>query len=390
MTYARARLWLGITAVGSLVVLSSLALGLGLPNRWLSAATSHSVSDGWQLAAVLLMGLVWLLPFDYLGGQWAPRRFGRLAGEDHSWWARYLTVAAAQFSVFLLVAMGLLTSGRWGGWLAAVLFAAGAMWLIDQLRTWYVLRLALSREQFLPAVSRAIDRAVVWGTRPKADVVVVEHTDEGFTGGIVWRLGRPVIVLPRLWIEQLSAESLACVLARRASAIESGAFRRGTYVAYLWNLGGLAICGLLPLAGFTSVATLVTTGLYFTIWSFIGLLWLPSVSRQAARALDQQLSETAGSRQVDGVAIDEIVRQTALQLDRWQDHEPRRGVWIERIFHPIPSAETRGSATPKSDWAAWNSARLTLAYSWGCAGLLSRAVHCNLGRPELWLILPID
>jgi len=390
MTYARARLWLGISAVGSLVVLSSLALGLGLPSRWLSAETSFSATDIWQLSAVMLVGLLWLVPFDFLGGQWTPRRFGRLTGPDPLWWRRYLTVASTQAVVYVAVSLGLLTSGRWGGGTAVVLFAATAMWLIDQFRTWYVLRRALPREQFLPAVSQAIDRAVSWGVRPKAEVVVVEHADEGFTGGIVWRLWRPVIVLPRLWMEQLSTESLACVLARRSAAIRSGAFFRGTAVAYLWNLGGLAVCGLLPFAGFTSVATLVTTGLYFTIWSFVGLLWLPSLSRQAARALDQQLSETATSRQGDAVAIDEIVRETALQLDRWQDHEPRRGAWIERIFHPIPSAATRGSATPRSDWAAWNSARLTLAYSWGCAGLLSRAVYCNLGRPELWLILPID
>lgn len=390
MTYARARLWLGITAVGSLVVLSSLAVGLGLPSRWLSTETSFSAADVWQLAAVLLMGLVWLLPFDYLGGQWTPRRFGRLAGPDPLWWSRYRTVAGVQALVYLVVALALLASGRWGGWWAAVLFAAAATWLIDQFRTWYVLRWALPRDQFLPAIAHAVDRAMRWGVRPKADVVVVEHLDEGFTGGLVWRLWRPVIVLPRLWIEQLSPERLACVLARRSVAIQSGAFFRGTAVAYLWNLGGLTLCGLLPAAGFTSVAALVTTGLYFTIWSFLGLLWLPSLSRQAARALDQQLSETAASRQVDGLAIEEIVRQTALQLDRWQDHEPRRAVWIERIFHPIPSAATRGGATPTSDWAAWNSARLTLAYSWGCAGLLSRAVHCNSGRPELWLILPID
>ncbi|WP_146526280.1 hypothetical protein [Novipirellula artificiosorum] len=39
---------------------------------------------------------------------------------------------------------------------------------------------------------------------------------------------------------------------------------------------------------------------------------------------------------------------------------------------------------------AWHAARMTLFVSWACMGMLVRAVHCNVGRPELWVMLPTD
>jgi len=41
-------------------------------------------------------------------------------------------------------------------------------------------------------------------------------------------------------------------------------------------------------------------------------------------------------------------------------------------------------------WAAWHAARTALYLSWAGVGLLGRAVHCNLGRPEVWVFLPSD
>ncbi len=33
---------------------------------------------------------------------------------------------------------------------------------------------------------------------------------------------------------------------------------------------------------------------------------------------------------------------------------------------------------------------MSLFLSWACFGFLSRAVHCNSGIPELWVLLPCD
>jgi hypothetical protein len=40
--------------------------------------------------------------------------------------------------------------------------------------------------------------------------------------------------------------------------------------------------------------------------------------------------------------------------------------------------------------APWNVARAALVLSPCTLGLLSRAVHCNAGRPALWFFPPCD
>lgn len=73
-----------------------------------------------------------------------------------------------------------------------------------------------------------------------------------------------------------------------------------------------------------------------------------------------------------------------------QDDEPERAVWIERVFHPVPSVDNRRRLTRSRSFGAWHATRMMLFLSWSCLGLLSRAVHCNAGRPELWVLLPTD
>ena len=78
-----------------------------------------------------------------------------------------------------------------------------------------------------------------------------------------------------------------------------------------------------------------------------------------------------------------------------QDDEPDRSAQLESIFHPIPSVRRRIRALTspqRSDPAggAWNLARTALYLSHTGLSLLPRAVHCNVGRPELWVYLPTD
>jgi hypothetical protein len=86
----------------------------------------------------------------------------------------------------------------------------------------------------------------------------------------------------------------------------------------------------------------------------------------------------------------ETLHQTLSTLDRLQDDEPQRTALIETNFHPVPSVENRRSESSSGFPIAWHAARMTLYVSWACMGLLVRAVHCNVGRPELWVMLPTD
>jgi hypothetical protein len=120
----------------------------------------------------------------------------------------------------------------------------------------------------------------------------------------------------------------------------------------------------------------------FTVWSFLGLLVLPTVSRNASLQIDEELVHL-------GLPF-ELITNTASTMDHLQDGEPERSRFIETIFHPVPSVNGRNQSKTVKGFAAWNVARTTLFLSWACLGLLSRSVHCNVGRPELWTMLPTD
>ena len=77
MTYARARLWLGVSAVGTFVVLAIAALALGFPRSFLAGFSPSLVGDAAGLARVLALYVVVSLPFDVMGGFVLQRKFGR-------------------------------------------------------------------------------------------------------------------------------------------------------------------------------------------------------------------------------------------------------------------------------------------------------------------------
>lgn len=381
--YARARLRLGMTGVG-LFTLLGLAVSLGLVgDGWLPA---ESVDWRGDLSALLsLFGVYALLhlPLDLLGGWILPRRHGRPAPSGPGvlvGWARGLAVQGA---VMVGAGMVLLALGRSQGDGAAL---AGAALLMLVLVTFQE-RLVRWTGGFAsgvaapPAVARSL-RAVLGRDVP---AFLWAGRDPGFTGGWFGLPGRERLVLPAHWVEGLTAAELSAEVTRRAEVLRSGARTRGLAVAAGFVLAGLALAASLPAAGFASPAALVRTALAFTVWSFVGLLVLPSLSRAAVFGADA----LAALRGVPRGVLEHLIQR----LDRWQDDEPARSRGVETIFHPIPSVERRLAAlseraTPAV--GAWHAARMMLFLSWVGLGLLSRAVHCNSGRPELWAALPAD
>jgi hypothetical protein len=80
-------------------------------------------------------------------------------------------------------------------------------------------------------------------------------------------------------------------------------------------------------------------------------------------------------------------------LDRWQDDEAERSPRVERIFHPVPSRGNRLRALTLRDdrlRGAHQLTRLALFTSVATLSLLGRVVHCNIGRPALWVVYPGD
>ncbi len=382
MNYARARLWLGISGVGTAVVITAGMLLWGLPARWFPTTLSWSRADGSGLLGFLVGFLLVMMPFDLLGGFVLPRRFGKSTSSFRQFLGQWFVGVLWQTALFGFTAVAILTAGRRWGLLGALVVVTALMVCYVLLQARLAGRLTRSVERRPePPLEAAWQQLADWGYG-RLPTVVVDHTDQGFTGGIVGLPGRETIVLPRLWAESLSVPQMAVVLARRVEAVVSGQRTRGLCVALSWTLLGFAAAAVLPTAGVRSVAQLIATCCGFTCWTFLGLLVLPTISRRASFAIDRQVIRA-------GVTTEELDR-TLVSLDRLQDDEPQRPGMVETIFHPVPSVHNRLALKAADEFGAWHVARMTLFLSWSCLGLLSRAVHCNAGRPELWVMLPTD
>jgi hypothetical protein len=383
MTYARGRLWLGICGVGSAVSLCTIALALKIPSALLPMNQAWLFVDFASLAGLAGVYLVFMAPFDFMGGYVLPKRFGKSNLPLKSYFWNWLRGASLQCIGYLGATLVLLACGRSFGLLgcvAFVVFACSTLIVGQSVISRFVSGRRSTRVEL--DFTEIESLLIKWNVVP-LPIRVVSNNDIGFTGGVVGLPYFESVLIGDSWLSRLSSQELAAVIARRCVAVSSGARTRGLVIAIGWILIGFVGSTQLPFAGVTSVAEMATTLLGFTLWTFIGLLVLPTTSRQATYVIDE-LAISQG--------VSERLLATALtKLDQEQDDEASRTALVETIFHPVPSVTKRMSSSNASRrYAAWHAARMTLFLSWCCAGLLSRAVHCNVGRPELWIMLPTD
>jgi len=329
------------------------------------------LSDAKGLSWILALYAAIHIPIDYIGGYWLPCHFSRQCLLFPYYAAQYFRGLLVQSAFLFLAAMALLQAGRWGGRPTVLLLLCLMMLLMVETQVRIAMYLAGLRISGAESINGK-------------EIVFVSSMDSGFSGGISGLPGRERLIVPLLWQKVLPNASLGLAVKRRLAAVSTGSRRRGLLLAIGWNLFGFLASSMLPGAGVTSLKEFFTTSLWFTLWSFLGLLLLPTFSRQGVFELDHFAKATGTS------AID--LALTVRELDQLQDDEPLRPLGVEMIFHPVPSVESRlehfrNDSNPKG---AWNAARYALFLSWPCLGFLNRAVHCNSGRPELWVMLPVD
>ncbi len=363
--------------MGLVVVLASCSLWFGLPQRLL-----HKLSDFAAISVTLLGFICISIPSDLLGGYFLPRRHLRTQIGLRTFLAAWLRGVLSQALILGLCAMLLLKAGRWGGNGAAIgcftllmLVLIAAQSPVARL----VANLPVTVQSHLVDEPRGQTSA-----SSQLPHVLFRSSDQGFVGGWVGFPRAERLIVPDHWQRDLVPDLLAAELTRRRGAIATGARTRGLLIALLWNVLGFSLACFLPGSSPGTAPGLVQAALWFTLWSFAGLLTLPSLNRPAVLELDRFALKQGVSR--------ETLAATISRLDSFQDDEPQRGRWIERIFHPIPSVESRIAVLHEADSrvGGWQCARTTLYLSWACFGFLARAVHCNAGRPALWVLFPGD
>jgi hypothetical protein len=379
LSYARARLYLGASAVGTLTVLAALALLLGLPERWWPTVPGPIVRDVLAWSVLVAVHAAVLAPFDLFAGSLIPRAYGRTSeplGAFLARWARGAVLhglALTAAGTFVMVAA---RAAGGGGAVAAFLalslgLLAGQPWVAAAVSGWRVRRLPTA-----PATAALGSGALAYDA-PHPHV----------TGGAYGLPFRTRWVVPGRWASEPERVALDAQSVRRAWIERSGARDRGVLLALAWNALPLVIV-LATWGAPVAAADVVRWALLGTVGSFLGVLVLPTPSRRAV--LDADLA--AQAQGVDPTRLTAALER----LDRDQDDEPARSAGVETIFHPIPGLRRRTALLAAADppsaagTAAWHAARVALYTSWAGAGLLGRAVHCNLGRPEVWVFLPSD
>ena len=381
--YGRARLWLGISGVGTIVVLSIAGLALGLPARLLPQEGGSLRGEMFRLAGFVLAYAGLHVPFDLFGGYLLPRRYARRHPPLGRFWLGLARGVGVHSIVLFTAALTLLLAGRAGG--AFGVFTAGAALVLVLLGLRIAVATALSPLELTPSLPSRNDE--LFGDTPAAPMLPTfmgESDDEGFTGAVVGVVRPQLHLLPLRWREVLDADAFATAVQRRQMAVQSGAWWRGRMLAIGFTLLGIAIVA--AIVGDRRLATaegIVTFSLAFTIWSFLGLLTLPTPSRRGVEEVDQRML-AAGCRRA-------VLARTMGLLDDLQDRERARSSLVETIFHPVPSVQSRLRG-PRSTGGhgCWDAARTAVYVSAAGLGLLGRAVHCNCGRPSLWAFLPLD
>jgi len=369
ITYARSRLWTGILSVGFWVLWS---LGILLFGD-LVTSFSQKLSLAEAVITIIIIYILFSLPFDLVGGWILPRKFKR---------------STLSFSLFMKSYL------KGIGFHSAFLFLIGSMLLLIIAITpffwqWIVMLIFGTMIQFfLLYFQNPIARLLGnFGITSSPEFEVWQSSDIGFTGGISLR--KKKMVLPKDWIVNYSPKEIQLLLDRREFIIHSSSYKSGVRGAILFNLIGFLIGNFgcqqsgITIASSGYFSYLLFWSSYVTLWSFVGLLVLPTLSQKATIFADTKW------KNVEKSAVTHLITQ----LDQFQDKEPKRSAGIQMIFHPISSVELRMKGLENESSSSlnpWHIARHSLYLSWGGWSLLGRAVHCNVGRPDLWVFLPTD
>lgn len=382
---ARRRLRLGITGVGASVLLSLAlliatfagALPLTPSSRLISGPIGVPLTAAALALVVFAVHAALLLLVEHAGG----RRAVRVAPSLGAWTASWLRGVIVLGALMIGSVTAVVTAGAVAGTAAAAATSFGiALALLVLQGPLARLTAALT---FTAPSAAVIASATHAGIDP-ALVHVVDANDESFVGGwIGW--STHALWIPSWWTRAEHADLLLVQLYRRAAQRSSLARQRGWWRAAVWPaVGVLLTASIVPYSWQDARLWLLVPALG-TLWSFLAVLLLPSMSRPAVHYADSMAARAVGTTRVMAAAS---------RLDAAQDDEPERSALVEFIFHPVPSVSNRRrrlltDRVPPIG-GGHQQTRLTLFASLAAGSVLGRMVHCNIGRPGLWVVYPGD
>ena len=379
MTYARSRLILGMSTVGTVVLVCLAVLGFELYRKFEAVILESVVDQVIALAIILALVFGALLPFDILGGFILPTKFSKSKTTFQRWFIAYLLAVTGQFFSYIILGVLVVNLASFRPFIATLGFAVLSI-LVLLIRNMVISCRLKPYSKVDDGLRKGEALARSW-LPISNQIFIVNREDIGYTGGIIGFGRRSKILIPRRWLS-FGVDVLATIIARRAIAISSFSHTTGVIIALACNISGFVCATLLASSPISSLAWLIEFIAWFNLWTFLSLLILPTFSRSASSLVDYRLVSLKVPKA--------LVIHATETMNGLQDNERSRNMLIETIFHPIPSVERRSLERPLFPIKTWQVARTSLFVSWAGLSLLARAVHCNVGRPDLWLLPPSD
>jgi len=374
LTLARKRLLLGSSNVGIVIVLSFILLLFGAPQLLFIDQGISPLSDILALTIFFFTFAVLQSGFDLIGATACERDDINLD----------LTVIFKNLLRGIVIHSSVLAGSALLIYISANIFGKyGVLFVL------YALFYLLSKYKI--QITKLICPEILFEQATDKQIVVASN-QPSFHGGIYDNKD----LFSKNLLSILTDEEALILHKRRVLIIQNGAAKLSErYAAGILLIGaflGMFVLGINP----ETVAGIAEFALWNSMWSFICLLVLPTGDRQAVFKADRLILEAG---------VEKSVFESALKKqDTLFDDEKVRTRLIEKIFHPIPMLEDRllkiqnfdsvelgnNRALPIIPGAPWHILRHSLYLSWGSLNLISRSVHCSIGRPECWVFLPVE
>ena len=136
MSYAKSRLFLGMTTVGTIVLLSTGILSFRIHEQFNSYMLDNIGAQVGILSLIFIFAFICLFPFDVLGGFLIPKRYSNLEGKFEQWLIPYIKGIAVQFIAYVMIGVVLINLVQYSILLATLGFV-GLTAVILQIRNWH-------------------------------------------------------------------------------------------------------------------------------------------------------------------------------------------------------------------------------------------------------------
>jgi hypothetical protein len=368
LSHARARLFVGMSAVGSIVIASLL----GLAAFAITNSNSGELTTDLPIVSILLLYLFYLslqATADLCGGVIIPLVFQKRR-EGVVRLGTHLGLGVIRHGMLNIAVLGVLLSG-------SILFGRLGLLVASVVNITTLLLLQRYIFQFIGATKLEKSQ--------QNEALISKGLDDGFTGGVVDSIDETILLIPST-ATGLDYEYKAS----RLNTVRKLQTKTTRILLPIVTNGTGCLLALYCMSFYQSfpVRDVILYSLCTTVWSFILLLVLPVFNRRAVLSLDRELVDS-------GLKYNEFELAVRIEDSRGED-EYARSTLVQSVFYPIPAPETRFNELISNNgsarfWIAFHQiARRSLYTSLGCGGFLSRSVHCNVGRPELWVISPSD